>query len=408
MKIVLTGGNTGGHFYPIVGVIEAIREIEEQEKLVDIELYYAGDKIYDSRFFYDYQVTVKKIRTGKRRQYFSLKNFLDLFKTGFACLGTLWWLFRVFPDVVFSKGGATAFPVLLAARILRIPVLIHESDSVPGRTSRWSAKFAKSIAVSYPSAAEYFPKDKTVLTGNPLRKEILHPTSEGAREFLHLEEKMPLVAILGGSQGAVKINDAVLGALPELLPQYEVIHQVGENNIEQVEGRLEAILHNSPYRDRYQYFGHLDNLAMKMTAGAADIIVSRAGSSIFEIAAWGMPSIVIPIARSNGNHQVKNAYNYARSGAALVIEEANLTPHLLVTEIDKLMKDKAGRARMSEAAQQFSDTGAARKIAGRLIDIGRHLDEGSREEGGGKTQTGELKNPMAENSTEQDVKNTQK
>lgn len=372
MKILLTGGGTGGHFYPIIAIIQAIREVEKDEHLADVELYYAGDAPYGEDFFYDNQVKFKRVRTGKNRQYRSAKNVTDIFKTFFSIWSCLWYLFRLYPDVIFGKGGAVSFPILLSARILRIPVVIHESDSTPGRTNLWASKFARSIAISYPEAAEHFPSEKTILTGNPLRNEVLQPITEGAKEFLQLEEDVPVITVLGGSQGAQRINEALFGELPTLLQKYQIIHQTGEKNLETVESVAKVSLEESEYRNRYKYYGHLNDLAMRMAAGVSDLIISRAGSTIFEISAWGKPSIIIPIQRSNGNHQVKNAYYYARSGAAIVIEEENLSPKLLLAQIDKLFDDPAKMEAMSESAKAFANTGAARKIAEHLIAVSYH------------------------------------
>ncbi|HET8574778.1 MAG TPA: UDP-N-acetylglucosamine--N-acetylmuramyl-(pentapeptide) pyrophosphoryl-undecaprenol N-acetylglucosamine transferase [Candidatus Paceibacterota bacterium] len=375
MRILFTGGGTGGHLYPIIAIIQAIRDIEREENLIDVQLFYAGDAPYSKQFFYDNEVQIKKINTGKRRQYFSILNFFDIFKTFFAFLDAFWYLYNLYPDVVFGKGGAVSFPVLLSAKLLQIPVMIHESDSAPGRTNLWAAKFAKSIAISYPEAANDFPKEKTVLTGNPVRKEMLNPVTEGAREFLKLEESTPIITVLGGSQGSQVINSTIFGALPELLERYQIIHQVGEKNIKLVESILEGILTGNDHRYRYKYFGHLNDLAMKMSAGVSELVISRAGSTIFEIAVWKKPSIIIPIHHSNGDHQMKNAYYYARSGAAVVIEEENLTPHVLVAEIDRIMQHPDLKEKMSQAAGAFADTTAAEKIGRQLIKLAFHEEQ---------------------------------
>ena len=193
---------------------------------------------------------------------------------------------------------------------------------------------------------------------------------EGAAEFLHLEAGVPVILILGGSQGAEMVNDTIIDALPELVSKYQILHQVGRKNFNQVKTTSQVVLEGNKNAIRYQSFEYLNDLALRMAAGSADIIISRAGSTIFEIAIWGIPSIIIPISDkiSNG-HQRKNAFTYARAGAAVVIEEKNLTPHILAAEIHRLMNDKDRQDKMKEGAKQFAHPDAANKIAEELIRI---------------------------------------
>jgi UDP-N-acetylglucosamine--N-acetylmuramyl-(pentapeptide) pyrophosphoryl-undecaprenol N-acetylglucosamine transferase len=278
-------------------------------------------------------------------------------------------MFFIYPDVVISKGGYSAFPAVFAAKILKIPVIIHESDSYPGRLNVWTAKFAWHVAISWPEAGEYLPKEKTALTGQPIRKEILHGDPNGAREFFKLKTGLPIILVLGGSQGAEIINNIIVDTLPELLSRYQIIHQTGNNNIDGVLLRSKLLMENNPNIDRYAPMPYLNNLATRMAAGCADIVISRAGSAIFEIASWGLPSIIIPITNSNGNHQRKNAFNYARTGACEVIEESNLSEHLLVAEIDRLLSSKEKLTKMKESALAFASPLAAEKIAQSVIEL---------------------------------------
>ena len=270
---------------------------------------------------------------------------------------------------MFGKGGYASFPVLLAAKILRIPVVIHESDTVPGRVNLWAGKFAQRIAVSYKEAAEHFPKDRVAYTGQPVREEIAHPITDGAREFLKIEEGIPVVLILGGSQGAQRINDTVIEALKTLVGKYAVIHQVGPKNIGEVKATAEAVMFDTPHKDRYKPFDYLNPLAMRMAAGVASVVVSRAGSSIFEIAAWGVPSIIIPINERVSRDQHSNAFAYARSGGCEVIEESNLSPNILTAEIERLINNQEVRNKMKESAKNFYKPDAARLVAEEILKI---------------------------------------
>lgn len=368
MKILLTGGATGGHFYPLIAVAEEIHSIAKEERLLPPSLYYIGPTPYNSKVLFDNEIEYIKVPAGKIRRYFSPLNILDLFKTAWGVVKAIVEVFRIYPDVIFSKGGYASFPSLIAGRIFRIPVIIHESDSAPGRVNLWAGKFAERIAVSYQEAGEFFPAEKVAFTGNPIRKEIVTPLKNGAHEFLNIDQNISTVLILGGSQGSQKINEAILGALPVLLERCQIIHQTGRANFEEIKNTAAVVLKENKLSSRYKPFDYLNDLAMRMAAGAADLIVSRAGSTIFEIAAWKVPSIIIPIPESISHDQVKNAFNYARSGACVVLEEANLSPNILSSEILRLLDNKREREMMSERAGQAAKTDAARKIARQIID----------------------------------------
>ncbi len=231
MKILLTGGGSGGHFYPIIAIAEELKAITKERKLINSELYFMSDAPYNKGILFDNGIEFVKVSTGKYRRYFSILNFFDFFKTGWGIISGLIKVFSIYPDVIFGKGGYASFPALLAGRILGIPVVIHESDSVPGKVNLWAGKFAQKVAISYPEAATYFSKEKVAWTGNPIRKDVEIPIKEGANEFLGLENtNLPIILILGGSQGSGIINDALLNILPSLIEKYQIIHQTGTRN----------------------------------------------------------------------------------------------------------------------------------------------------------------------------------
>lgn len=370
MKILLTGGGSGGHFYPIIAVAEEINRIVKEEKLISPQLFFMSDSPYDRGALIENNITFLRSRAGKMRKYFSVLNFFDLIKTSIGIISALIKVYGIYPDVVFSKGAYASFPVLLAARILRIPVIIHESDSAPGRVNKWAGRFAEKIALSYPDAGKFFDPKRTALVGNPIRKEIMNPITNGAHEFLKLDTGLPVILILGGSLGAQLINDAVIGALPDLVQNYQIIHQTGKNNIKEILKMADIVLAGNPNKIRYKPFDYLNNLAMSMSAGVADLVISRAGSTIFEIAAWGIPSIIIPITNSNSNHQRNNAYSYARSGAAVVIEESNLSDNIIVSEAGRIIRNKNESDKMRKSAKEFAKVDAAEKIAREILHIG--------------------------------------
>ena len=370
MKIVFTGGGTGGHFYPIIAVAQKVNQIIDQEHLLGVKLYYLSDSPYDKELLRENRLLYEEIRSGKMRTYFSFKNFTDFFKMFFGTINAIFKLFSIYPDVVFGKGGYASFPTIFAARILRIPVVIHESDSAPGRVNKWAGHFAKKVAVSFQQAAEYFPKKTVAWTGQPIRTEIEHKeTKEEALKYFKLEEGAPVVVILGGSQGAELINNVVLDALPRLIENYQIIHQTGVQKFETVSGQAEVILAKNPNSSKYLPLPFLNSLQIKMAVGVATVIVSRAGSTLFEIASWGVPSILVPFKNSNADHSRKNAFNYARAGACSVVEEANLTANILSSEIERIIEDKEGYKQMVQNAKAFGKVGAAEKIARTLMDI---------------------------------------
>jgi UDP-N-acetylglucosamine--N-acetylmuramyl-(pentapeptide) pyrophosphoryl-undecaprenol N-acetylglucosamine transferase len=371
MKILLTGGGTGGHFYPLIAVAQEINNLVKEEKLLPATIYFMSDSPYDTEALLQNNIIFIQNSAGKVRRYFSLLNVLDFFKTGWGLVSSCIKIFNLFPDVIFSKGGYASFPVLFAARLFKIPVIIHESDSVPGKTNLWAGKFAKKIAVSYPETAEFFNRTKVAYTGNPIRKDILQPSlREKGVEYFHLENSIKTILVLGGSLGAQKINDQILGVLPKLLEKYNVIHQTGKKNIEEILQTVGVILENSEYKKRYKPQDYMDDLSLSMAAGASDLVISRAGSTIFEISSWGVPSIIIPITDSNGDHQRKNAFSYARSGGAVVIEEINLSPNVLLSEINRLLSDEELLKKMKIGAKSFIKTDASRTIAKEILEIG--------------------------------------
>lgn len=370
MKILFAGGGTGGHFFPIIAVAEEIKRVAEEEKLVMPKMYYMSDDPYNEKDLFEHGIRFISVPAGKIRHYSSILNFLDWFKTGWGIIVAIFKMFVIFPDVVFGKGGYASFPPLFAARLLGIPVIIHDSDSIPGRVNLWAGKFAKKVALSYPEAVKHFKKGNTAVTGNPIRREVLTPIKTGAFEYLDLDPAVPVVFIVGGSLGSARINDTVLQILPQLLTKFQIIHQVGKANYEECEKRTRVILEGNANKDRYKIFDFLNDTALRMTGGAAALVVSRAGSAVFEFANWGLPSIIIPIPESISHDQTTNAYTYARSGGAVVIEEDNLSPSVLLAEINRLMEKSDLRREMSEASKKYANPEAGHTIAKALIEIG--------------------------------------
>lgn len=376
MRILFTGGGTGGHFFPILAVIREIKRVAEDERILDLELFYMSPDDLGARLLDEEEVVRIKVRSGKWRPMSSLGdallNLRDALNLFVGVWQALWNVFLVVPDVVFSKGGWGALPGILAAVVFRIPIVIHESDAIPGKVNMFSARFAARIGIAFAGAAKYFPEGKTALVGIPLRRRILGGARDDAREAFEIISASSVVGLIGASQGAMPINDAALGILRELTDKYEIVHQTGEKNFDEVREQASVIL-EFHHKERYHPVGFLDESGIRDFYAACDLIVSRASaSSIFEIAAYGIPSIMVPLSHAAQNHQWENAYAYAADGAAVILEEVNLTPHVLFAEIKKLTDDPERMKRMKEAAKRFARLDATEIVAREILKVGVH------------------------------------
>lgn len=373
MTIAFTGGGTGGHFYPIIAIAEAINDLVREKRLIAPSLYYLAPNSFDEKALFENGITHIRIPAGKMRRYASVLNVTDSFVTLAGTISALFTLFRLYPDVVVSKGGYGSVPTVLAARLLRIPVVIHESDAKPGRANLLAAKFAQKIAISFEGAASYFPErvqGKIARTGIPIRKALMRIEVEGARQYLGLEKGVPTILILGGSQGALRINETVLSCLPSLVSFANIIHQTGQTHFKDVKAISEVVLEKDPHASRYHSIDYLSEISLQRAAGVADIVVSRAGAnSIAEIGLWKKPAILIPIPETISHDQRANAYAYAKTGAAIVLDEENLNPHILASEIERILRNPELAARMSASAEGFTDPDAARILATEVLSI---------------------------------------
>ncbi len=365
MKILFVGGGTGGHFYPLIAVAEALRRSGRNP-----DLYYMGPDEYNLAALQENNIKFVYCPAGKRRIYASAANFFDLFKTGFGLFLAFIKLYIIYPDVVFSKGGYTSVPVLLAARFFRIPVVIHESDAVPGRANLLAKKFARYIGIAYDEVATHFDASKLALVGIPIRENLKIPVSDPHSQ-LGIPNDLPLIYITGGSLGSENINNLILQSLQELLQNFRIFHQTGTNHEALVASTASSLLPNSDLLSRYYVKGSVDGNMVNLLLSAASLVISRAGSTtIFEIALHGKPSIIIPIPESISRDQKSNAYAFARAGGCSVLEEQNLTKALLLNQIQSIMGNPTLWQEMSQAALRFAPKDADQKIANLLLSIG--------------------------------------
>lgn len=372
MRILLTGGGTGGHIFPLFAVAKEIKDHQEvQNPLEQMEFLFIGPfNGLSKELFTVNNIQTKSVLTGKLRRYFSLRNFLDIFLLGIGIIQALWKVWFYMPDVIFSKGGYGSVPVVIAGWLYRIPIIIHDSDAVPGLANRFLSFFATRIAVSFEQAAKYFKEYKVAVLGNPVREDISMGSKDKAKEIFHITSDRPILLVMGGSQGAQKINDIILEALPQLLDHAEVIHQTGQKNYEYVQEKVQEKVFTPHIESSYHLTPFFKN-ELKDVLVAADLIVSRAGSNTLnEIAVVGKPSILIPLQHSASDHQRENAYVFAKDGASIIIEEPNLTPHLLLDKITELLRDKELLKTMGERAREIARPEAAKLIAQEVVKLG--------------------------------------
>ncbi len=376
LRILLTGGGTGGHIYPLVAIGA---EIQTQcgQSGITLDLRYLGAYGPFKALLEGNNIKVWRVAESKLRRYMSIHNFIDGPKFVYSFFQAAAKIFFFMPDVVFSKGGPGALAVVLAAKLYFIPVIIHESDTVPGLTNLLSTRFAKLILTSFPGAESYFQGKHVMLVGNPIRRSLLAGIATESKErnkgAYGFDPQLPLILVIGGSQGAMSINDFILDNLPAILQVTQVLHQTGPKNYEQTLKEVSFIAGKMPEEvaKRYKavdYFGD----EIKVAYIASDLVVSRSSAGvIFEIAAFGKPSILIPLPPSiaASDHQTKNAYDYTAAGAGEVMEQTNLLPNLFINHVKKIVEDKAISAKMSEAAFAFAKPEAASKIAQIIVEF---------------------------------------
>lgn len=371
-RIVLTGGGSGGHIYPLVAVAEAIQE-KATAAGINYTLAYLGPKDSYGALFTSQGITVQTILSGKIRRYFSLENILDVPKFFLGLIQAFWKMYVIMPDIIFSKGGTGALPVIIAGWFYNISILIHESDAKPGLTNLASSRFAKKVFLSFSAAETYFKTKKTEVVGTPVRKDLLEGravASEPAKEKLGFDTKIPLTLVIGGSQGSSRINEFIVTNLGKILEVTQLLHQTGIANFDETKELAHAALLDSPIKNRYHPVNYFTNdLATALTA--ADLVVGRPGSgSVFELSAFGKPAILIPLEESANDHQRANAYAFSKSGGAIIIEESNLLPGIFLEQLKSILINNDLRAKMAAASAAFFIPGAAEKIAEEILEMG--------------------------------------
>ncbi len=324
-RIVLTGGGTAGHVTPNIALIPRLKELQ-------YDIHYIGS--YDGiekKLIEEMGIPYYGISSGKLRRYFDVKNFTDPFKVlkGFGEARHI--LAELKPDVLFSKGGFVTVPVVLAAKRLHIPAIIHESDLTPGLANKICIPAASKICCNFPETLSHLPADKAVLTGSPIRQELLEGNRLAALDFCHFTANKPVILVMGGSLGSAAINDTIRGVLPELLKSYQVIHLCGK-------GKLDEKLNNTAGYVQFEYI----KKELRDLFALADIVISRAGANaICELLALHKPNILIPLsAKASRGDQILNARSFEAQGFSIVLEEEEITNLTLLNAVQTLMQEK--------------------------------------------------------------------
>lgn len=335
-KIVLTGGGTAGHVTPNLALLPSLQER-------GYEIHYIGSyNGIERKLIENSGIPYDGISSGKLRRYFDLKNFSDPFRVvkGYAEARKLLKTYK--PDVVFSKGGFVAVPVVLAAKHFKIPTIIHESDMTPGLANKICIPSAAKVCCNFPETLQYLPEGKAILTGSPIRRELLTGDRLTGLTYTGLSATKPIILVIGGSLGAVTVNNAVRSLLPRLLEKYQIIHICGKGHLD------EALIGRSGYV-QYEYV----DAPLRHLFAAADLILSRAGAnSICEILALRKPNVLIPLsAAASRGDQILNARSFEKQGFSAVLEEENLSDETLYDAIETTYEN---RQKFTQAMEKSS------------------------------------------------------
>ena len=353
-KIVLTGGGTAGHVTPNIALLP---ELKKQ----GYDVHYIGSYEGIERTLIKEQgIPYYGISSGKLRRYIDVKNLSDPFKVVKGLGQAIRLLGRIKPDVVFSKGGFVSVPVVLAAKFRHIPCVIHEYDMPPGLANKICIPCAHRVCTNFPETMKHIPAEKAVLTGSPIRQELFKGSREKGLAFCGFDDTKPVLLIMGGSLGAVAVNDAVRGILPELLQKFHVIHLCGK-------GKLDDSLNDTKGYAQYEYIGP----ELRDLMAAADILISRAGANaICEILALRKPNILIPLsAEASRGDQILNAASFEKSGYSVVIQEKDVTNELLLKTVNDVYTN---REQYIHAMDKSQLNNSIEKIVGLINEARKH------------------------------------
>lgn len=354
MRILVTGGGTGGHIYPALAFIRYVQKIQPDSEF----LYVGTHRGLENKIVPETGISFKTIKIQGFKRKLSLDNIktVQLFVESIKRSKEILREFK--PDVVIGTGGYVSGSVVYAAARMKIPTIVHEQNSVPGITNKFLSRFADRVGISFPDAAQYFPENKTVLVGNPRAQEVVTSGKSEVLEQYGLLPDIPTVLIFGGSQGALKINQAVIQALPKFSQkEYQVLYASGDRYYNEIAEKfdIEKINHNLSLQP------YIKNMTDVMAN--VDLLIGRAGAtSIAELTALGLPAILIPSPYVTNDHQTKNAQSLVNAGAVKMITDADLTGEKLVEAVDEIMGDPEKKAMMVKASRQEGIPDAAERL----------------------------------------------
>jgi UDP-N-acetylglucosamine--N-acetylmuramyl-(pentapeptide) pyrophosphoryl-undecaprenol N-acetylglucosamine transferase len=347
--IAITGGGTGGHIFPSAAIIEELNKRGARD-IVWLGARHGKEREWAEKL----NVRFFGISTGKLRRYFSLKNVTDVIGVIFGIIQSFFILLRNRPSVLFSKGGFVSVPPVVASWLLRVPVITHESDIVPGLATKIISRFAKVVCVSFKNTEGFFGNKQTVHTGNPVRSFVKNGDREKGLQFLGFQKGLPVVFVIGGSLGASSINIVVREMCNTHKLNFNIAHQCGPGNLDKDFLR----------KDRYMQLEFIEK-EMGDVLAAADLVISRAGAgAIFEIGYMKKPSILVPLPKSKSRgEQIENARYYEKNGASLIVRDETLNGGVLYETINKLLSDKKNLRMIGERASSLCKFGAEKSIA---------------------------------------------
>ena len=350
-KIVLTGGGTAGHVTPNIALLPSLKE-------AGYEVFYIGSYTgIEKTLIEDLGIPYYGISSGKLRRYRSLKNLSDPFRVLHGLFQAKRLMKKIKPDIVFSKGGFVSVPVVLAAGSRHIPVIIHESDMTPGLANKIAMRKATKICCNFPETLKYLPEGKAVLTGSPIRQELLLGNKAAGLDLCNFTTDKPIILVVGGSTGAVHVNEAVRSILPELLKDFQVVHLCGK-------GKMDDSLNGTPGYVQFEYISE----QMRDLFAISSIVISRAGANaICELLALKKPNLLIPLsANASRGDQILNARSFEAQGFSMVIDEDYLSPGLLIEKVHALY---CSRQTYIDAMEKSRQTNAIPSILEILNEI---------------------------------------
>lgn len=352
-KIILTGGGTAGHVTPNIALIP---ELQKR----GYEIHYIGSKDgIETKLMSEFEIPYYGISSGKLRRYFDVKNFTDPARIikGYTEAAKI--IKRVKPDVIFSKGGFVTVPVVLAAKRKKVPCVLHESDISPGLANRLCIPSARAVCANFPETLSHLPEEKAHLTGSPIRKELFSGNRLNGLDFCGFSADKPVILVIGGSLGSVRVNEAVRDILPELLEKYQVIHLCGKDKVDESLSDVEG----------YAQFEYIQKELCDLLS-AADLVISRAGANaICELLALHKPNILIPLSlEASRGDQILNAESFEKQGFSYVIREEELSSEKLLEAVKEVYNNKNTYISAMEASNQHN---AVLKVADIIDEIAK-------------------------------------